>query len=269
MKNFKLPSNIPHEKYPPPEVFIHEALDCVEKSRNEGITLRIMGGMAIYLHSKEYEQLFNSLSRLEGKVFTDIDLMSYKNLQQKILDFFEKRGYTYDRIFIAIYGKNRCIFYGGVVPMVEVFFDRLEMCHTIDLKGRLEVDYPTIPLADLLLEKLQIVQINEKDIKDVILLLRAHELGEHDKNVINVKYISDILSKDWGFYYTVTTNLNKIKSRLPLYAALNEKDREDVSSKINKLLSEIDRTEKTVAWKLRAKIGPRKKWYNDVEEIIR
>lgn len=257
------------KRYPPPDIFIQEALDCVKESEKEGIILRIMGGMAIYLHSTDFKDLWFCLDRLNSKVFTDIDFMGYKSAIPKIIDFFEKRGYLYNKTFLALYGSKRLIFAGSKVPMVDIFLDKIEMCHKINFINRLEVDCPTIPLSELLLEKLQIVHINEKDIKDVIVLLRAHDLGENDNDLINVRHIAHLLSKDWGFYYTALTNLQKIRNFLFKYSCLTEKDRSDVENKIKKIIDRIEKEPKSISWKMRAIIGARKKWYADVEEIVR
>jgi len=267
LKN-RLPTEIAQDKYPSSDVFIREALRYVEEGEKERITLRVMGAIAIYLHSKDYEELWKSLGRLSGKIFTDIDFMSDGGIHE-ILKFFEKNGYSYNKTYAALYGNKRLIFFGGIIPMIDVFFNKLEMCHIIDFRKRLDVDYPTIPLAELLLEKLQIVKINEKDIKDVIVLLRAHDLGEDDNDQINIKYIAKLLSNDWGFYYTVIMNLQKIKNFLPKYDALNNEDYLDVASKIDNIITKIEREPKSVKWKIRASVGAKKKWYRDVEEIER
>lgn len=264
----RLPTEIVQDKYPPPDVFVREALRYVEEGKKEGITLRIMGAIAIYLHSRNYEELWKSLGRLSDRIFTDIDFMSDGGIHE-ILKFFEKRGYSYNKTYAALYGNKRLIFFGGTIPMIDVFFNKLEMCHTIDFRKRLYVDYPTIPLAELLLEKLQIVKINEKDIKDVIVLLRAHDLSEDDNDQINIKYIATLLSNDWGFYYTAIMNLQKIKNFLHKYDALKNEDCLDVANKIDNIITKIEREPKSIKWKIRASIGAKKKWYREVEEIER
>ncbi len=256
-------------EYPSPEEFVEEAVKLVDEAEKEGITLRIMGALAIFIHSPEYQDLYLKFGRLGGKVFTDIDFMSLSKCRSKIPDFFTARGYTYNPMILRLHGKKRHIYYGKRIPMVDVFFDKLEMCHTIDFRNRLHLDKPTIPLADILLEKMQIVEINEKDIIDSIVLLRAHELGDNDNNVVNVKYIAKLMSQDWGFYYTTTMNLKKLKQFLPKYDVLTDEDKNDVASKIDTILEAIEKEPKSMGWKMRAKIGPSKKWYRDVEEVLR
>jgi hypothetical protein len=151
--------------------------------------------------------------------------------------------------------------------MVEVFFDKLEMNHTINFNKRLEADSPTLPLSELLLQKLQIVKINEKDVKDVIVLLRAHDLGETDNDTINLKALCQAgLLSNWGFYYTVRTNLKKIADYTSVYDVLTENDIKIVNDRINRILRYLVEQPKSLSWKLRARIGPEKKWYNDVED---
>ena len=135
----RLPADIPIEEYPKPEVFIDEAMVLVEDAGKKGYLLRVMGGMAIYMHSKEHETLWRNLARLGTKVFTDIDFVAYGKQRNELYDFIQKRGYKTDPRFLYQFGKSRHIFFGGRVPMLEIFYDQLEMNHTIPYKGRLEV----------------------------------------------------------------------------------------------------------------------------------
>ena len=268
MAKFRLPSEIPLEEYPPPSTFIEEAISCVEDAAKEGIILRVMGGLAIYLHSQKFKKLWEKLGRLGERVFTDIDFASYGKFRRKVIDFFTNRGYGIDKRVQMQHGMQRHIYFGGRVPMIDVFFDKLEMNHVISFK-RLEVDFPTIPLSELLLEKLQIVKINEKDIKDTIVLLRAHDIGKTDDETINLNALAQAgLLSDWGFYYTATTNLKKIVDFLPTCNALTENDRKIIRDRVNGILHYLDEQPKSLGWKLRARVGTKKKWYNDVEDWV-
>jgi hypothetical protein len=267
MSTFKLPTEISIDNYPSPSTFIEEAISCVKDAEKEGILLRIMGGLAIYLHSQEFKELWERLARLGKRVFTDIDFASYGKFRIELIDFFTRKGYNFDRRLQMRYGKQRQIYFGGKVPMIEIFFDKLEMNHTINFNKRLEIDSPTLPLSELLLQKLQIVKINEKDVKDVIVLLRAHDLGKTDDDTINLNALCNAgLLSDWGFYYTVTTNLKKIVEYTHTSDVLTENDRKIVNDRANRLLNYLAEQPKSLNWKLRAKIGPKKKWYNDVED---
>jgi hypothetical protein len=246
--------------------FTQEALRVADLAKNRGIVLRVMGACAVRIHCPKYGYLSDKL----GRQLTDLDFMSYDKYMPKMERFFEEIGYQPRRAFSLHWGheayKRQFFDDPKNKRHVDVFFDELEMSHTISFKRRLELDYPTITLADLMLEKMQIVKINEKDIKDAIVLLREHNVGQVDEETVNSKYIADLLSNDWGFYYTVTGNLDKVKRLLREYDALSEDDIRHDANEIDKLLRIIEEAPKSVGWKMRAKIGTRKKWYTEVGE---
>lgn len=261
---------------------INEALRIVELARDRGIVLRILGAIAIRLHSEGYQDLHKRLNRLGDRVssFTDIDLIGYSSQRRGIRKLMEKDlNFQIPRHFLFLHGKERLIYtHSERHYQVDIFLDKLSFSHDIFFgkkpgKGRLELDYPTIPLSELLLEKLQIHEINEKDIKDVIVLLRAHSISHSDKrDTINIEYITNILSNDWEFWYDVKTNLDKVFMFAEKYAEdglLSSRDLEDISNKIHYIISCLDRSPKTKKWLKRAKVGTRKKWWRDVEEVFR
>jgi hypothetical protein len=175
-------------------------------------------------------------------------------------------GYEHQRFY---YEDGRQIFVNGQPEyVVDVFFDQLRMCHNIDFRNRLEIDSPTIPLAELLLEKMQIVEFTEKDANDSMMLLREHDIGDNDSETINQEYIARLLSKDWGFYYTVTTNLKRMRDTFIDDLGkehLSKDDKEDIKAKIDRALGRIEDEPKDMSWKMRAKIGTKRPWYQEVE----
>jgi len=241
----------------------------VEKAQSEGISLRILGGLAVRLHCLEYLNLLQKLGRVTQ--FADMDVITLAENQKRLEPFFKQNGFNPEpkmRRTPAIWAYRHVYLRPDGKSNVDVFFDKLEMSHTIDLRQRLAVDSPTISLADLLLAKLQIHEINEKDVKDAIVLIRAHEIADSDQESINEKYIAQLMSQDWGFYHTVTTNLRKTTLLLHDYE-IDESDKNDVLSKIDRLLSRIESEPKTSLFRLRARIGEKKKWYNEVDETVR
>ena len=249
--------------------FTQEAIRVVKLAEKRGITLRVMGACAVKLHCPKCEYLHEQM----GRELTDIDFVSYSRFESDIEKFFKDLGYK-PREYVFKYWARATALGRHIYDdeknrrAVDVFFDKLQMCHTIDFRGRLELDDPTITLADILLEKMQIVRLNEKDVKDTIVLLREHKVGDNDTETVNGKYIARLLSKDWGFYYTVTTNLNRVRDFSKRYKALNDEDHNDVSAKIDALIQVIEKEPKSLGWKMRAKIGTRKKWYTEVEEAV-
>lgn len=242
--------------------FTNIGKNLVEQASKRNIKLRLLGANAFQIHCHKNLHILQSM----GREITDIDLIGYGKQTTETKNLFIDLGYLFkwgvltDRmIFNDVAGKY----------VVDVFFDRLEMCHRIDLKGRLEIDSPTISVSDLFLEKIQIVKINEKDIKDLMILLLEHDIGKGDKETINHDYISNLLSKDWGFYHTARTNLDLLKRMLQKYDILSKDDQLMIETRINKLVEAIDNHPKSLAWNLRAKVGTKKKWYQDVEDVLR
>jgi hypothetical protein len=243
--------------------FVAEAVKIVKSAEEEGIVLRLMGALAVSYHCPQYRHYHEKMERTP----TDIDFASYSKFKTKLTAYLQDLGYKTDSMMMSYpsYAEGkRYIYYGKV--HVDVFFDELRMCHRIDWNHRLELDSPTIPIADIVLEKLQIVQINPKDIKDLIILFLEHEVGDTDKEMINGEYISELLSKDWGFYYTSTINLGKVMSLMDEYVKLPEHEATQVRGRVEKLLGMIDGKPKSMGWKMRSRIGTKQKWYMEVEE---
>lgn len=256
----------------PSQVFLDEARRIVEEGEKEGLILRVMGGVGIRLRTLDYADLGQRLGRLgpEQQEFTDLDFMAYRNQRDQMKGFFEGLGYSKRKATLSSAASERQIyFHPQGWFFVDVFFDRLLVAnHPLDFRGRLELDFPTITPTDLLLEKLQIVSFSEKDMKDTLLLLLAHQVGEKDQEgLINAACIARLLAKDWGFWYTVTTNLRGIRDLLPEIEALSEEERGTIASRVDELLAYIEGEPKGLRWKTRARIGPKMRWYEPVETM--
>ncbi len=270
------------------EMFKH-ALDIIEAAEKQGVYLRLLGAMAIRMHIQdtEFMDLYDKLSRLgldADKKFTDIDVVAYKKQLKSLRKVLENDlGFIVDRMMLQyLRDRGRLIYYEkNNAYHVDVFFDKLEFSHKVHFgkdpeMGRLHLDSPTIPLADIVLQKTQIHRINEKDIKDLIILLRAHDLIETDNtdetNLINIKYIAEVLANDWGFWKDATENLDKVKKFSERYwkeELISQEDMTDVLNKVNTILEIIKNEPKTKNWQKRAKKGENKQWWKDVEEVER
>ena len=246
--------------------FLEEVTRILDAAKERGITIRLMGATAIRVHSPSSVRLHEEVL---NRALSDLDFMTYRRHITEVRRLLQDLNYVWDEV-IARVSEYRDIFHDTVNKrMVDVFYDKLHMCHTIEFKGRLEADYPTIPVADLLLEKLQIVELNEKDIKDMIVLLREHPIKETDEDAVNGRYIARLLANDWGFYHTSTTNLKNLRDHLISMYDIPQEDTERIKVRINELLKAIEREPKSLKWKMRAKVGTRQKWYRDVEGVIR
>ncbi len=263
---FRLPKDIPLDEYPKPEAYLEEGRRLIEDAQKQSLLLRVMGPIALHYYFPEYVDLYRQMERLGERVFTDIDFAAYGKHRSKLVPFFEAHGYELEKRAAMISGGNRMIFFSAHIPMIDVFFDKLDYNHPIDYRGRLEAHPFCVSLADLMLQKLQIVQINDKDLKDAMLLLLAAKLGDTDQVGINAKYIAKLFSDDWGFYYTGTTNLRRIKESAHHVKALSDEQRDEIAAQVDALLKTIEDAPKSGKWRGRAKTGTSKPWYKDVAD---
>jgi hypothetical protein len=245
---------------------IAEAKRIISQAKDRDLHLRLLGAIAFQIQCPK----FNFLTIKLNRVLTDLDFAGYSKENNKIAAMMRELGYADEPAVTTLFGHRRMIWdHASNGLHADIFFDKLEMNHNIPFENRLNIEEMTIPLADMLLEKMQIVHINEKDVIDTIMLLREHEIGNSSpQSTIDAGYISKLLSNDWGFYYTVTTNLGKVKGRLDQFGELTDEDRAIISGKIDRLLDTIESQPKALSWRVRAKVGPKSKWYRDVEEAI-
>lgn len=241
-----------------------QALDVVEKANDAGLPMRLLGATAFMNHCPRYAYLYRDF----GRQLTDVDLMTYSKTSPQAIDevlaglgFNALSHYVWHVAYRQIYENEDGLH-------LDVFKDKLEFCHTIDFAGRLEADYPTIPLPEMLLEKLQIVRIAEKDLKDVVILLLEHELGE-GADRLDAGAAAGRLAGDWGFWYTATTNLEKARYYAERLEPLDPDERRAAIERLDTLAERIEAEPKTLAWRTRAKVGTRKRWYREVEDALR
>ena len=240
-------------------------ISLLNREENKDIIMRLIGALAFYTRCKKY----NYIQKKLGREFTDIDFVSYSKYSRRIIEFLKSCGYEEDVQVTQLFGESRLLFHDfDNERHIDVFLDTLSFSHVIPLKGRLEKDEITIPLAELFLEKMQIAKINEKDLIDTIMLLREFDFGNTDDNQININIITRLLSKDWGFWKTVTDNLSILINYLQKAPYLNSEDKKIVSERINKIRKILNETPKSLKWKMRSLIGEKVKWYQDVEELV-
>ncbi|MGM0687719.1 MAG: hypothetical protein ACQET3_12165 [Promethearchaeati archaeon] len=241
--------------------FIDEGMRLLEDAEKQDIILRVMGAIAIRHHCPDFRELHQKM----GREISDIDYVGYEKQSDEIEDFFKEQGYKSRVLSYSYRQVGRMIFFDEATKRhVDVFLDKLAMCHTIDFSDRLEIDYPTIPLAEILLQKTQIIMLSDKDVIDTMVMFREHDVGASDEDMINIDYIAGILARDWGFYHTVTTNLQKVKDLLPDYYLLTDEDRQIIADRIDRTITRFEEEPKRLKWKIRSKIGTRMKWYKDV-----
>ena len=253
-----------------------EARRVVDLAEERGLLVRLIGGMAIRAHAPQW------LARTRRPEI-DLDFATRSKDRRGVYELLEAEGYTPDRRHNALFGNKQAYFVDESRRRpVDVIVDRLEMAHSFDFADRLPRSRPTLPLAELLLSKLQVVKINRKDVLDALALLGEHPLGEddgaadndHGLGTINVPRVLELTSSDWGWWRTVTMNLDRLDAFLR--ADLREDDLDlgngrallfDPAVQIAELRRRIDAAPKSARWKLRARVGDRMPWYAEPEEV--
>jgi len=239
-----------------------EVKRIIDTARDRGVHLRVIGGLAIKLHSPSAQH--RSLARTYG----DIDLVGYKKQRLEISSTLEDLDYVPNVRFNTLHGFRRLLFvHPDETYDVDVFLDVFPMCHELNFLGRLEMDTYTIPLPDLILSKLQVIQLNEKDVRDALTLLYDHEISESkDREVLDIGYITSICGNDWGWYKTITTNIDELL-RLSDEFLESDEMRQTTQKRLHQMRDAIESTPKSIKWKLRAKIGERVRWYELPEDM--
>ncbi len=213
------------------------------------VAVRLLGGAAVVLHCQR------TLGGSPHREIGDLDVVVGGTEGREVTAVFEAEGYEPDRRFNAMQGDRRMIF-NGPVGKVDVFVDRFELCHRLELADRLSLEPETITAADLLLTKLQIVQLTEKDVVDIALLLTEHTFGRGPGDHIDVAYMSELVGDDWGLWRTSSRTLAEIAVRRPEVAAMTRE-----------LNAAFDEAPKTRRFRMRARVGERKRWYEIPDEI--
>jgi hypothetical protein len=242
-----------------------EMMRLVSEAQQRDIFLRVLGGLAIKVHSPHANH-----RSLERK-YPDIDFVTDKSSAKKLLDFLPEMGYTPNKTFNTLSGDRRQLWYDETHGrQIDIFIGDFTMCHTLPLADRLEVEPLTLPLAELFLSKAQIVELNRKDVLDLLALLLDHEAGPGDQETINVDLIADLCAKYWGLYTTVSMTIQKLHDFLDEeQIELDAEDAQTIKRRLVAIDKAMDAAPKTMAWKMRARIGTRVRWYEEVEEVQR
>lgn len=237
---------------------VAEAHRVVEAATAAGLPLRATGGVAIAMVSPSARQA--PLAREYG----DIDFVAHSSDAEEVGGFFAHLGYVPEEEFNVIHGQRRLFFAdpdnGG--READVFLDRIEGCHTLELRDRLDLAPATLTPADLLLSKLQVFKTNGKDFTDALALLSDHDLSD-DEGGISRARLAEVCGSDWGWWRTVTI----VAANAAEYADRLGGELAPAGERIAELERELDEMPKSRRWRMRAKVGERARWYEEPDEI--
>lgn len=226
-----------------------------------GITARLLGGAAVALSAPA------PLPAALQRPYKDLDYVVRRADAARWRDLLDVAGYAADTQFNTLHGAQRLLHYDPVNErQLDTFVSSFAMCHSLDLEGHLPVGSATLTPADILLTKLQIFEVNDKDLIDSIALLLSHPVTSSGESGIDTGRLAQVAGSDWGWHTTLADNLAKVRQRLPT-ADLTGEQTEIVTQRIDQIIETLSAAPKSLKWRARAKIGRRVPWYDLPEEV--
>ena len=242
----------------PLEDTIAEAERVAEAAKAQGVAVKLLGGAGIHLHSPSAHHA--PLKRKYG----DLDYVISSKNRKAALAFFPGIGYEANDRFNLMQGDRRLYFFDGSNgKQVDVFIDVIRMSHVIDLRGRLAHNGPCATPSDLLLSKLQIYEVNKKDLVDVTALILDHPIASNDDEAIDADYVARLACEDWGLCRTLQLNLDKLRHAVSEL----DVDQDVVNARLDQLWAAVEAGPKPLKWRMRAQVGDRMRWYELPEEV--
>ncbi len=223
------------------------------------VPVRLVGGLAVRAH------LPAGTEPVFVREYKDIDLVTLKGRGRAVSAFMTEQGYEADRVFNTTNGHRRLLYYD--VPhqrQVDVFVGAFEMCHSIPITERIDLHPTAVPLAELMLTKMQIVELNAKDQSDIVTMLFHNEVGDGDDGMINARRVGALCASDWGLWRT--TKMNTERTRQALEAGAPEV-RDVAGPRLERLWQAIEDAPKSGRWKMRNRVGDKVRWYEEPEEV--
>jgi hypothetical protein len=237
----------------------HRVLRAIDEAN---VPARALGGVAVALH--EHTPLPPTLLRQ----YADIDMVVGRGREGDLGRVLALEGYEPDRRFNALYGYKRQLYWDRANDrQLDVFVGRFAMCHELPLEGRLDDPSGTLRPADLLLSKLQVVELNAKDVVDALALLDQHETGaEREGDVIGLDRIAAVTGADWGWHTTASDTLDRLSEAS---RGFDEERSSRLWARIGEIRDAVAAAPKSMRWRARARVGRRIPWYEIPEEHVR
>ncbi|MDG6909080.1 MAG: nucleotidyltransferase family protein [Nitrososphaerota archaeon] len=232
---------------------LEAAAQIIETAEAKGVRLRLLGGLA-------FKKLCPSTSDPRySRENKDIDLMGKREDSRAIMKIMETLGYKPRELFNKLNMGQRLIYYDMANKRrVDLFLDEFVMCHKFNFKENILAGTYTLPITQLLMTKLQVVEKTDKEYKDLVVAFRDFDVTGGPEGIRGDE-IAELSSKDWGIYTTFWKTLEAVMAKAPELAG-GESD--IVCSRIRKLMSTMEAAPKSIGWKMRARVGERTRWYD-------
>jgi hypothetical protein len=255
-----LPTSAVSEATPLDDI-VAEAERIINAAHALEVPARLIGGLAVRLHIPAGEL------PLMTRVYKDIDLAAPRGKAKQVANLLEQLGYAPDRAFNTTNGHSRLLFFDPPHQrQLDVFVGSFEMCHAIPLSDRVTTTRVGIPLAELLMTKMQVVQLNDKDRTDIFTILYHHDLADDDDGHINAAQVAAMCALDWGLWRTTKLNVERVREGLAS-APITTDQRTLIASRLDRLWERIEAQPKSRKWKMRNRVGDKIRWYEEPEEV--
>lgn len=250
------------------DLVVAEAVGIVSEATARSFALRLCGGTAVWFRAGESSRSFLAG---HGRSLPDIDLVCRSRHRRDAEALLSRWGFRLDNTVLGSgpYSGRlvyRSAVYSNTVKECELYLDELRFSHCVDLRGRLEVDNTTIPLAELLLSKLQIERISQRDLMDCVALLADHRIASEDDQCVNIAVLSSAWGSDWGLWRTTMDNIARLRACYTSNSGAGVSDADLVARRIEELAEILNLCRKTLGWKIRAQIGDLVPWCEEVED---
>lgn len=240
---------------------VDEAKRILDAADADCVVLCLLGGVAVRLHAGE------ALAPQLDRPYKDLDFLTTGKGKRAASNLLVRLGYEGERNFNALNGHRRLLFHDRARErQIDVFVDSFSMCHSIPVAERITAADRLLPRAELLLTKLQVVKLNEKDMRDIVALLNHSAIGDDDDGAINMGRVAELTGSDWGLWRTTKLNLERLREQIDSYG-LGAQDRDAVLSRADALWAQIQAAPKSAKWKMRSRVGDRKRWYVEPDEV--
>jgi len=238
---------------------VRESRRLIDAATSKGVTVRAIGGVAVQLRSPADGPIL-------PREIRDIDLVTRRGTRTAVTNLLASAGYLPDEMFNALHGARRLLFYDEVNQRkLDVFVGEFVMCHPIPIAERLDRHPLTVPLAELLLTKLQIVELTERDQRDIYNLVYHHEIVSFEGEGIEADYVAEVCARDWGLWRTASMTIERSSAHVGDYS-LDPQAAATIAGRLKAIRETMEGAPKSARWKLRSRVGERMRWYEEPEE---
>lgn len=225
------------------------------------IVARLFGGLSIEVIAP-WKDIFGI-----DRPVKDIDIIVPRSSMITAMDVLSIDGWKMN-------GRNQRINSGILVCAIDntsgtrldMYADPVILNQTLYFGQRLRILEKTLTPVDLLISKLQIVNITDRDLDDICALAGGCQVAAVDSpSTLNAERLKIICSNSWALQYTSIGNLDAAERRAGTHRDIQEERLARILQNVSLLRNICTDCPKSWTWRLRAKIGPLLPWYEQID----